>query len=335
MRGIGVYICIAIVLVFLTHCRDSTEEGSIPVITVRKQDDSLQKCPAFHNRLVGHDSVETYMYYQTKDSCSYGEATQKQMLKHMSKYKDWLVFVHGNGKTFEEAADRGLRLKKIYDVGVLVYAWPSETEKGSALKNVRQSKEYIRQSLSSFRSFLAQVRQLKQAAHADTLRHISLMLHSLGNYYLKQGVQAEIFDEGFRGLFDNLIMNAPAVNLKGHFKWLDQINMQKRLFVHYNPNDIILRIYQCFTGAGPQLGRTFHAPPGKHVRYINFSQTVGWVLHSRATHTYFIEVFPGKNGPVRKYYTQILHGLPAASNDSLSLKRDQYPHSYILMPSDP
>jgi esterase/lipase superfamily enzyme len=134
-----------------------------------------------------------------------------------------------------------MSIQNLYHVKVLVFSWPSEKGKGNGLKNFNNSKEYVVSSAGKFKELLLLIEDYKKKHQwPEKTYHLSLFLHSHGNYYLERLVKYNLFDELDSNLFNNLIINAPAVNQENHANWLDRLNIQKRIYIASNKKDFNL-----------------------------------------------------------------------------------------------
>ncbi len=130
-----------------------------------------------------------------------------------AQLKDWLLFVHGDGKTFIRATARGLDIQNYYKVNVIVFAWPSRLPGNSMTKHFKAS---LRNAEKSTGDLLVLIDSLKDLRYENTKyfknAHLSAMYHSLGNKILK--LSADSINSKFSHdyIFDNQILNAAAVN---------------------------------------------------------------------------------------------------------------------------
>ncbi len=213
-----------------------------------------------------------------------------------------LFYVHGYGKEIEDVYQRALLIQELYDVKVVFFFWPYKTLKGKQ-SNLFQSQAKIHQSLSIFESYIALAEEMKESNHQ---MQISLMAHSLGNYFLKlyaiEGMEDQVV------IFDNLVLNSAAVNDRKHGEWLSKLKFQKRTYVLYNNHDFLLKGLQVFTRAKRQLGtktKRFKIPS---VTYIDLSEIIGFRRPVRDTHSYFTGEIVQEVHQVKDMYNIILRG---------------------------
>jgi hypothetical protein len=105
-------------------------------------------------------------------------------------------------------------------------------------------------------------------------QHLSILAHSMGNYFLNYSVER---DNGLnlREVFvENIIMNAPAIPSKGHGKAISQMAFQKRMYITSNKNDVVLRGAGVLTSSR-MLGNVVIGPLAANAHYVNFSGVAG------------------------------------------------------------
>ncbi|MBO9544700.1 alpha/beta fold hydrolase [Caulobacter sp.] len=183
---------------------------------------------------------------------------------------DTLVFIHGFNVTFNGAIEAGLRLARevrIRDpngvskpVNVVVFSWPSD---GTAVpymsyysdrEDARASGPALARAYLKLRDFLAQLPVAQRCQ-----RRIHLLAHSMGNYLLRQGVQAILAKEpdGLVRLFDQILLAAPdedddTFELDSKLKSLPRIGRQ--VTVYFNPSDLALITSDKTKGNPDRLG---------------------------------------------------------------------------------
>ncbi|MBS4014423.1 MAG: alpha/beta hydrolase [Bacteroidetes bacterium] len=114
----------------------------------------------------------------------------------LSKQGNWLVFVHGDAKTFDEAVLSGCEIRSIYNVNVVVFAWPSKDKIINGYKNFSTSKKNVEKSIYHFNSLICFLKQLREE-NTEFFENngLSLFLHSLGNLYLQKMVELNMMPE--------------------------------------------------------------------------------------------------------------------------------------------
>jgi len=244
---------------------------------------------------------------------------------------EYVLFVHGDGKTFLHAAVRGLDIQNTYGVQVIVFAWPSWRDDGQVINNFGASLENLKLSESHFAALIDSVASLKEAYVKDSVQlKFSLFLHSLGNEYLPQFVASYDSNNHVR-LFNNLIINAAAVNSKGHNSWVEKLNMQENIFINSNAKDVNLNGLRIISSYGYLMGELLVEPLATNALYVNFSRAIGFKLPPGRSHTYYIGEHVEKSEKVKKYYSDLFHGkYPDIQDESIFTQRkDGYGYDII------
>lgn len=250
---------------------------------------------------------------------------QEDFIKETSlMQEDWLLFVHGDSKTFEQAVMRGFDIQYLYNIHVLVFLWPSKDPNYNGIKNFKNSKQNVVRSLDHFTTLLSYVLQFKNSNPSFSQNSkLSMFIHSLGNAYLESLVKQYPAFDRYDTLFDNIIINAAAVNQKAHQKWVEQLNFQKHIYITNNKQDFNLKGVRIFTKDGKQLGEVIDQPVAENANYVHFSKAVGFRIPTGTTHTYFIGEVADESDNIRNFYKEIFHGQqPNLLNDSKFVKRE-------------
>lgn len=238
--------------------------------------------------------------------------------------EDWLVFVHGDSKTNEQAIMRAFDIQHLHGINVMVFSWPSKDPELGGVKNFKNSRKNLINSLDHFIELLFQIREFnEQYPDFRKKRKLSLFFHSLGNYYLQNMIEKDLWPGNTEPLFDNLIINAAAVNQDGHPEWVEELDIQKHIYIISNKQDFNLKGVRIFTSDGKQLGEKIKHPLAGNATYIQFTRAVGFRFPTGSTHTYFIGIMADKSANIRKFYTELFHGMPADTNNPLIFSRNK------------
>lgn len=234
-------------------------------------------------------------------------------------YNDWLVFIHGDSKTLQTAIDRAKEIQKLHKVNVLIYSWPSKDPEVSPFKNFRISYANVEATSPYFKDFLVMIDDLKKEENNPFRgENISLFLHSLGNYYLERMVADNLHKGLDENLFDNLIINAAAVEEKGHKEWVEQLNFSQRIYINSNDDDFSLTGLRVISPLGRQLGEGPRSDYAENAVYVNFTEAVGFPGSMGPSHSYYFASITEKSMNIKEYYTGIFHGYEAQlHNDQL------------------
>ncbi len=241
------------------------------------------------------------------------------------KKQDWVLFLHGDSEPFEHAVLEGLNIQNSHKVRVIIFSWPSKSLTLSSLKNLENSYRNIVKSSNHFNSVIRTMYCLRNFK-TDFFKEnkLSLFAHSLGNWYLENMVNKNLLSDSPSLLFDNVIINASAVDQKNHKKWVEQLDFQKNVYITYNKHDFNLLGLRIFYRRGIKLGEKVRSPLANNAVYCNFTKSVGFRIHTETTHTYFIGKIMQSNNNIRHFYFNVLHGLkPDLADETRFIKRGE------------
>jgi hypothetical protein len=322
----------AIILMAATACFSQPGESayadrlaagtSIYVITNRAVDSSHIN-QSFLNQVKSDPSLTfLQVIYRGNDSLEMVPMDSTRFLSGIhGNYNDWLLFVHGDSKTFRQAVMRGFDIQELHDVNVIVFSWPSKDPEINGIKNFKNSRQNVIASNGHFTSVICLMRSFRELNPAfQSGARLSMFLHSLGNYYLENLViQTKSFC-GPPAVFDNLVLNAAAVNQEHHNEWVRKLNFQQRIYITSNVSDFNLKGVRIFTKDGKQLGEKIKPQLAETAIYVNFTKAVGFRFPTGTTHTYFIGEVPDKSINIRLFFKDIMHGLEPDLQDARMFK---------------
>jgi esterase/lipase superfamily enzyme len=222
--------------------------------------------------------------------------------------EDWLVYVHGDSQTLELTFTRGFQLQTEYGVNVIVFSWPSKDPDLGGINNFNNSRNQLENGTPGFMKFLLELDLWHSNESEVTGAKLSLFFHSLGNYYLERIANNSRLSELNPGIFDNLILNAAAVNEKDHNIWLSKIHFQKKIFVNSNRKDMTLKGVNMFTDFDVQLGEEVIDGFSENAAYVNFGQALKNENNFGLMHGYYAGEIPAKSQNIFNYYKTIFHG---------------------------
>lgn len=239
------------------------------------------------------------------------------LLKDLPGEKDIVIFVHGDHKTFDQAADRALDIHNTYGVDVILFTWPSKLPDAIGAKNFKNSQKNVRKSSGQFYAFLKQFQEyLDDPEGSIKGLKIALFHHSLGNYLVERLVEDHHKLKLRKGLVNNLILNAAAVNVEGHEKWVEKLEFPERIYITSNKQDFNLNGVRFFTKDGKQLGERIHPPLADNAIYINFTDAIGFRTPTGSTHTYYLGEIMDEIPNIRRFYDTVMHGKAANVEDT-------------------
>jgi esterase/lipase superfamily enzyme len=222
---------------------------------------------------------------------------------------DWLLFVHGDSKTFEQAVMRSMDIEYLHKVNVLLFSWPTKDNELNGIKNFKNSKKNAKASINHFAELIQFMYTFKNTnpSFKEDAR-LSIFFHSLGNSLLENTTLNKINNQDKIPIFDNMILNSAAVNQLNHKYWVEKLKMQERVYITSNKSDFNLKGVRIFTKDGKQLGEKVKQPIADNAYYINFSNSVGFRFPTGTTHTFFIGEIPDLNINIRNLYYNLFHG---------------------------
>ena len=187
-------------------------------------------------------------------------------LPYFAENQDFLVFIHGDGRTFVRVLENSKKLVMLYNVNVIAFDYPSKKMNKNALTNYWLSRKNIENSLPFFHEFLMALRDFK--AQLAKTQKISLMAHSLGGYLIERYIKTQ--PESLLPHFDHLVWMLTAVKARKHATWMDQEKLPTRNYILFNTKDLVLKTAEKI-GFTKFLGTQMGKNPSEHSVYIDIS----------------------------------------------------------------
>lgn len=295
---------------------ENIHDPVLPIITNRTIDTLQNDWRVLQNEIDYRNSLKVFIAEVRHDSL-YCYRSSNLALSYLFSQpgNDWVLLIHGDSKAPVDAAVRGLEVQNLHHVKVIVFSWPSKMSTQNGLKNFRNSRGNVEAGLAHFRELLLTMQKYRNSQIWPQGNKLSLFMHSLGNYYLELSEKEGMLEGIDPDLFDNVIINAAAVELEGHAAWVDDLRISKRIYIISNAKDFNLRGARLFTSAGKQLGGPVEAPLAENAIYINFTEAVGFKLPTWVSHTYFVGEMPSRSNNIRTFYSTIFHGREADLDD--------------------
>jgi len=301
---------------------------------------------AITNRVVGNNNKPVYINqvradhyldylsvtYYKPDSLITEKLDSTDFLKQISGINtDWLLFVHGDSKTFEQAVMRGYAIQGYHNVNVIVFSWPAKDYELNGIKNFNNSRKNVIASGNQFAELIRFMGSFKENNQAfNNGNNLSVFFHSLGNLFIKNQAFKENNNE-YNLIFDNLIINSAAVNQKNHKLWVEKLSFQNRIYITSNKSDVNLKGVRIFTKDGKQLGEKVKQPIAENAYYLNFSDAVGLRMPTGTTHTYFIGEVHEENRTIKSIYYNLFHGniIDLSDTDTFKKRKDGVGYNII------
>lgn len=284
--------------------------SAIYVITNRVKDETDDKL-RFENEVKPSPHLDFLkVWFYPPDSIYTELLLEEEFLNQISSvHADWLLFIHGDSKTYEQAVMRGFDIQHLHDINVIVFSWPTKDPDLNGIKNFKNSKHHVSESMDHFSTLIGLMETFKNrnSAFADTSK-LSILFHSLGNLFMENYSKERQNDQYPEIIFDHVILNSAAVNQKNHKSWVEQINFQERLFINSNKSDFNLKGVRIFTKDGKQLGEKVEPPLAQNAIYVDFSKAVGFRTPTGTTHTFFIGAVTNESKNIHKFYRDLFHG---------------------------
>ncbi len=283
---------------------------SIYVVTNRVQERSGEN--VYFNNTVKSNSQLDFLkvIFHEPDSIVSKLLNYNEFIKQITSIKsDWLLFVHGDSKTYDQSVMRGFDIQSLHRVHVIVFSWPSKYPSINGLKNFKNSKENVKKSMGHFTDLISCIDSLKRdnPVFKDDI-NLSMFVHSLGNFYLEHLFKENKEDNKFGLIFDHVILNSAAVNQEMHKEWVEKMNFQKRIYITSNRQDFNLKGSRIFTKDGKMLGEKTETPIAENANYVQFTKAVGFRFPTGTTHTFFIGEVADKSKNIREFYFNMMHG---------------------------
>jgi hypothetical protein len=220
----------------------------------------------------------------------------KEGMKCIDDGNDILLFVIGHGKTFPSSLTRALQIKERYDVSLILFDWPAKHS------NFNKSLARIRRCGYNFYNLLLNLKEYRISAMSQD-QHLSILAHSLGNYYLTHFAVNGSWQYLNEPFIDNIIFNAAAVRTKEHGEVISLLTISDNKYVVLNKFDKVLRGAHLLT-SGKMLGNLVIEPHASNAEYIHFTDIAGY------EHTYFAGYhrFEDEHEAVYNFYNTIIHG---------------------------
>ncbi len=237
---------------------------------------------------------------------------------------DFVVYSEGDGKTFPDNIDRSTRVSRLYEVGVIMFDWPSRLPEAGGAKNVRNTVRNTRAVAQQYHSFLVLLQTYK-STYPQNISHLSLFCHSMGNAVLKNAIEKYGKTDLDKSFVDNIILNAACVPVKRHNKWLEKLCFQNQIYVLYNRKDKTLRGASLLFGK-KLLGCQLKKPLATNALYIDVGQL------ALTKHNYFLILQLLHEHPsLFTFFHTILHGGAVNVSDPGRFRIKAKGTGYILL----
>jgi hypothetical protein len=227
--------------------------------------------------------------------------------------KSFLIYVDGYGKNFEQTMERGFELSERFNLNMVVFDWPTDyMTMRKAVYNATEVTVGFIKSMQTFDDF--HKRYFEQSV-------VSVVFHSLGNHIIRNIAIQDLMNKMPANLFTNIILNAAAVPQGNHKKWVERLNIQKRIYITKNEHDFNLR-GAAILRMTRLLGLSSKAQYAKNAYYVDFGEIATF------EHNLFLgkSELESKNPDIFKFYNMAFQGKEVLSADLVGF--------HILRPSE-
>lgn len=227
-----------------------------------------------------------------------------------------LVFhVHGFGQDFNATLRSGVSLQHNYPINLILFDVPTEQVKMNIFSEYNRTQEHFSQSINAFDSLLMDYSKISN--ELGIKEKPTLFLHSLGNYLLEEYINSDMYsyNETLK-IFNNILINAPAVRTRNHSKWVEKIDKDINIYITLNKSDFTLKGAKFIT-LKRQLGNSElrKRDIASNAQYFSFQAI------AKNGHNYFIAPEMLTVEAIRDFYSKILIGNP--------LTIDSYINNYM------
>lgn len=260
-----------------------------------------------------------------------------------------LFFVHGYNNDVEDVINAALEIEKLYNVIVVPFTWPANgggAVSGTAAylsdkSDARVSSSALDRAIEKVHGFHQIFSSASQASnrvkayqkHKDNPEaaaalftrltesecqvKISLLCHSMGNYVFKHVFSTtDRFSSNL--VFDNICLVAADTNNHDHARWVEQLDVRKRVYVVINEDDSALKVSRIKPGREQKarLGHYLKNLSADNASYVDLTSSEGL----GAEHTYFKGDTVKANADIQKFFNEIFNG--RAADDCLLYRPD-------------
>jgi esterase/lipase superfamily enzyme len=251
--------------------------------------------------------------------------------------KSILIFVHGYNNDVSDVLKAAYQIESLYNLIVVPFTWPANG--GGAISgtaaylsdkaDARVSAGALNRAvgiIQEMHMMLIRSLQLKHQEAAfkkhpdnpiaagslyatlmerDCSLKISLLCHSMGNYVLKHTLTTS--ENATSNLvFDNVCLVAADTNNESHNKWVEKIDVRKRVYIVINENDSALKASRIKPGEEQKarLGHYLKKLNSSNATYIDVTDA----KNIGSEHTYFKGESVRKNEKLRSVFSEMFNG---------------------------
>lgn len=249
----------------------------------------------------------------------------EQLKREMMTGKDAIAFIHGYNVTFKEAIFAGVRMAKNFDdkYTIIVFSWPSDGSMAPLLAywsdrhDAQVSGPAVGRAMLKAGDFLGEVaraarEEKKKGGDPGKVacgQSLHLIVHSMGNYVLRNGLQTMVKEKGIDGLqriFGEILLMAAdedddCFELDHKLRALPRLG--RRVHVYFNNEDMAMRISEGTKGNPDRLGNDGPRLPLQVPVKVDLVDCTPVVNQGIAEHSYYLDC-----PPVIRDMTAVLKG---------------------------
>ena len=258
--------------------------------------------------------------------------TYDEGISSLDSKKSYVLYVPGDGTSFKSLLDRCFKIRDEYKVNIIAFFWPSKATNLNGYDNFMNSKNNVKKNSSGFKDFLLFFQKYKNK-NADLFTKVksTIFCHSLGNYYIERLVEDSTLKYLDKNLFDNIVLNAAAVNQKDHKYWVEKLNIQKNIFIISNKKDLNLNGVRIISFNKKQLGERTKRHLASNANYINFTNAIGIQKTPGASHSYFLGPIVLENKILFNFYKTIFQGEMPDLTDTQVFQKQKNKLGYFIL----
>ncbi len=268
-----------------------------------------------------HSDKITYLKAYYISGCWYFDVEENltELMQNHNPHEDYTVYLHGDSKTFFDVAHQALEMQKLHGTNVILYSWPSKNPSMNGIRNFKNSRSIVESTTPQFIGFLKDLQHFR-STELSINGKITLFAHSLGNYFLESIVEQGHISQISDKVFDNIVLNAAAVNAENHYHWVEKLDIQDRIYITSNGKDFILSGVRVFSDWGMQLGAKVKEPYANNAHYIDFTTAIGFRSPMYTTHSYYMDIIAEESNNIKGFYTLLFHGEEVQLSDATSFE---------------
>ena len=225
--------------------------------------------------------------------------------------KNCVFYVHGFNKNFKETLNQAHSLVKRYDVGVILFSWPSNPG-GWIVSEYKKARAIASNSIVALDRTFDKLNQSTHELQERKQIKVTSLFHSLGNYMFEVFIRNPIFTCETR-IFDSNILNASDVDNDYHSDWANSLIYAPHTFATINERDLILDTSDIINP--DRLGNTARNLNSDRVTYINL--TGGDRIGTKHQH---FESSAKRNKFVEKLFDEIINSDHSVNLDGFTFK---------------